>query len=118
MDVVIKKVNVHFVHQYRKKMWSFVTICEDGKKRYYIDTGQGCKEVSKTIGNKAYVRLREGFPQSKAIIIIDRGRDSKVSYTRAMDHCEVLVDGIFAESCDAAELNGIVEKYKEVMRSC
>lgn len=118
MDVVVKKVNVHFVHQYRKKMWSFITICEDGKKRYYVDTGQDCKEVSKTVGNRVYVRLRECFPQSKAIIIIDRGKDSKVSYTRAMDHCEVLVDGTFAESCDVAELNAVVERYEEAMRSC
>ena len=118
MDVVIKKVNVHFVHQYRKKMWSFTTICEDGKKRYYVDTGQNCKAVSKTVGNKVYARLRECFPQSKAIIIIDRGKDSKVSCARAMDHWEVLVDGTFAESCDAAELNDVVEEYEKVMRNC
>lgn len=116
--MVVRKVNMHFVHQHRKKMWSFITLYEGNAKHYYVDIGKSRKEVDKETGNKIYKRMRRCFPQAKTLIIVDNDKGSKVSYTYVMDHYEVLVDGKFVESCDLAELNGTIKKYEEMLKTC
>lgn len=117
MDIIVRKINVYFVHQFVRKKWVFITVYNETtkKKRCYIVGNSGKrKEVTKDVGNKMYQRLIRCFPTARTSILVANDKGGKVSYVKVMDHYDILVDGQFVESCDVGDLSETVKKYEEI----
>lgn len=120
MEVIIKRVNVH----YGKGNVAYFTTTFDvttDEKHYYVTTngqnGQnGQKEVTKEEGNELFCQLKAAYPLLRSIVLEDI-RDEDVRYSRYHHYYNIYVKDSFYCSCDSLkEAEEIQEYVQELLK--
>ena len=119
MKYVNKLVNLHYVDNNKRKKISFQTVYDDVQHtiEYSVIDENGQRIISKEEGNELFRALRKTYPDSRAIIIVEKER--KIQYKMVCGHYEIYVDGKFQSTCeDYKELKEEINRLKEGFGKC